>query len=85
MPSPTARIAVLAQDLQHFHAWCRETGHRPRDRRLTYVAGPLALRALSGVTLVRYGAWTDRLDGRALERAVAEFEADTNAPVLTAG
>jgi hypothetical protein len=68
----TARIVVLAKDLRAFHAWCRETGHSPRDRRITFAAGPSALRVSADARIVRYGDWTDRPDGRALKEALAK-------------
>ena len=74
-PRTIVRTVVLARDLQQFHAWCRETRHRPRDRSLVYAAGPHSLRGLTGpVRIVRYGAWWDRVDGAALEAAAARLE-----------
>lgn len=69
------RTVVLARNLQAFHAWCRDNHRSPRDRTLLYVSGPHALRGLTeGAVIVRHGAWRDRLDGRALEDAVAQLE-----------
>jgi hypothetical protein len=69
------RTVVLARSLQEFHAWCRQAGRSPRDRSLLYASGPHALRNLVGdVEIVRYGSWSDRPDGHALEDAVAALE-----------
>lgn len=69
------RTIVLARSLQEFHAWCRQAGRSPRDRSLLYASGPHALLGLVGdVEVVRYGRWSDRPDGRALENAVACLE-----------
>ncbi|WP_328545450.1 hypothetical protein [Streptomyces europaeiscabiei] len=70
-----ARTVVLAKNLQMFHAWCRETGHSPRDPRVVYASGEHRLRGLRNVEIVRYGSWWDRPDIRPLEEAVAWLEA----------
>lgn len=69
-----ARILVLAKNLQQFHAWCRETGHSPRDPRVAYASGPHKLYGYRGVEIVRYGRWRDRPDICSLNRALARLE-----------
>ena len=69
------QTVVLARSLQDFHAWCRENHRSPRDRTLLYASGPHALRGLDAdAVIVRHGDWWDRLDGRALETALARLE-----------
>ncbi|MDX2800197.1 hypothetical protein [Streptomyces scabiei] len=70
-----ARTVVLAKNLQMFHAWCRETGHSPRDPRVAYVSGPHKLRGLTNEEIVRYDRWWDRPDIRFLEEALEWLEA----------
>jgi hypothetical protein len=68
----TARTVVLAKNLQMFHAWCRQTGHSPRDPSVVYAVGPQSLRGLHGeVEIVQFADWWDRLDRRALQDAAA--------------
>lgn len=80
-----ARTVVLAANLQAFHAWCREQGRSPRDRTLLYASGPHALDGLTDVEIVRHGAWRDRIDGPAIETAIARLERRTvNSPAPAA-
>jgi hypothetical protein len=74
-PRTTARTLVLARNLQEFHAWCRQTRTSPRDRGVLYASGPHVLYGLTSATVIRYGNWRDRPDGRVLEAAVNQFEA----------
>lgn len=82
-PRTTARTLtlVLARNLQEFHAWCRQTRTSPRDRAVLYASGPHVLHRLTGATtVIRYGNWRDRPDGRLLEAAVNRLEASLREP-----
>jgi hypothetical protein len=74
MAESPVRTVVLARNLREFHAWCRLTGTSPRDRSVLYASGPLTLRGLGRVEIVRHGVWWDRLDEAALSTAVAVLE-----------
>lgn len=73
-PRNLVRTVVLARSLREFHLWCLQTDTSPRDRTVLYASGPHRLRGLTGVEIVRYGEWWDRLDGPALEDAVSCLE-----------
>ena len=74
MPRSRIRTVVLAESLREFHQWCRANGRSPRDVNLMYATGPASLRGLTGVQVVRHGAWWRRLDAAELTAAVAALE-----------
>ncbi|MGW8702275.1 hypothetical protein ACWGOK_36040 [Streptomyces eurythermus] len=84
MPPSPVRTVVLARNLRAFHAWCTQTGTSPRDRHVLYAAGPHVLRNLTGVQIVRYGDWWDRLDEAALTAAVTVLEQRNTQPLAAA-